>query len=222
MNRVEFMTQLESLLQNISQTEREEALQYYNDYFDDAGFENEQDVVEALGNPAKVAETIKRDMAAENGYGRAVANDRAMIQYSSEGEQKGASCQEKKEGMPTWAIVLIVVLCVFAAPVILGLGSGLLGTLFGILAAWFGLIIGFGVATFALIMAMIFLFIVGVMCIPVSRVAGIALFGIALILGGLSILFLMLTVAMAAIATPAIIKGIVGLVRKITKKKSQA
>ena len=35
MNRTEFMRQLESLLQNISATEREEALQYYNEYFND-------------------------------------------------------------------------------------------------------------------------------------------------------------------------------------------
>lgn len=54
------MRQLESLLQNISATEREEALQYYNEYFNDAGPENEQNVIEALGNPAKVAENIKR------------------------------------------------------------------------------------------------------------------------------------------------------------------
>lgn len=31
MNRVDFMKQLESLLQNISPSEREEALQYYNE-----------------------------------------------------------------------------------------------------------------------------------------------------------------------------------------------
>ena len=68
MNRTEFMRQLESLLQNISATEREEALQYYNEYFNDAGPENEQNVIEALGNPAKVAENIKKDIFG-NGYG---------------------------------------------------------------------------------------------------------------------------------------------------------
>ena len=41
MNRKEFMERLERLLWNISDSEREEALQYYNDYFDDAGEENE-------------------------------------------------------------------------------------------------------------------------------------------------------------------------------------
>ena len=63
MNRTEYMRQLESLLQNISATEREEALQYYNEYFNDAGPENEQNVIEALGNPAKVAENIKKDIS---------------------------------------------------------------------------------------------------------------------------------------------------------------
>lgn len=36
MNRQEFMNQLEMLLSDISQAERDEALQYYNDYLDDA------------------------------------------------------------------------------------------------------------------------------------------------------------------------------------------
>ena len=40
MNRVDFMNQLERLLQSIAPAERDEALQYYNDYFDDAGKEN--------------------------------------------------------------------------------------------------------------------------------------------------------------------------------------
>ena len=37
MTRTEFMKQLQDLLSDISKNEREEALQYYNDYFDDAG-----------------------------------------------------------------------------------------------------------------------------------------------------------------------------------------
>ena len=62
MNRQEFMERLENLLQNIPEQERVEAIQYYNDYFEDAGEENEQAVLDALGTPAQVAENIKRDM----------------------------------------------------------------------------------------------------------------------------------------------------------------
>ena len=61
MNRIEFMTELAALLQDVPVEERKEAMQYYNDYFDDAG-EEEKDVVKELGSPAKVAENIKKDL----------------------------------------------------------------------------------------------------------------------------------------------------------------
>lgn len=59
MNRIEFLAELEKLLQDISAEERKEAVQYYKDYFEDAGLENEQHIIEELGSPKKVAETIK-------------------------------------------------------------------------------------------------------------------------------------------------------------------
>ena len=61
------MKRLEELLQDISENEREEALQYYNDYFDDAGAENEAQIIEELGCPEQVARTIKAGMAGAGG-----------------------------------------------------------------------------------------------------------------------------------------------------------
>lgn len=58
MNRKQFMEELGRLLAGISEEERVEALQYYEDYFDDAGVQNEQQVIEELGSPQKVASTI--------------------------------------------------------------------------------------------------------------------------------------------------------------------
>ena len=63
MNRAAFMQQLENLLQNISVAERQEALQYYNDYFDDAGVENEEEVIdsdELVSRHKYVSEEIKK------------------------------------------------------------------------------------------------------------------------------------------------------------------
>ena len=51
MNRAEFMERLQELLEDIPQAEREDALQYYNDYLDDAGTENENAALAALGSP---------------------------------------------------------------------------------------------------------------------------------------------------------------------------
>lgn len=53
MNRVEFMETLSRLLQDIPEEDRIDALKYYNDYFDDAGSENEQNVIEELESPEK-------------------------------------------------------------------------------------------------------------------------------------------------------------------------
>lgn len=59
MNRAEFMSRLTALLQDVPPAEREEALTYYNEYFDDAGEENEAGVIAALGSPDELAKSIK-------------------------------------------------------------------------------------------------------------------------------------------------------------------
>ena len=62
MNKTEFLEQLERLLYDIPEQEREEALDFYRSYFEDAGEENEAQVIQELGNPGKVAAIIKADL----------------------------------------------------------------------------------------------------------------------------------------------------------------
>lgn len=59
MNRAEFMSRLTALLQDVPPAEREEAITYYNEYFDDAGEGNEEGVIAALGSPEELARSIK-------------------------------------------------------------------------------------------------------------------------------------------------------------------
>lgn len=59
MTRAEFMSRLTALLQDVPPAEREEAIQYYNDYFDDAGEGNEAGVIASLGSPEEIAKSIK-------------------------------------------------------------------------------------------------------------------------------------------------------------------
>lgn len=237
MNRTEYMRQLESLLQNISATEREEALQYYNEYFNDAGPENEQNVIEALGNPMKVAENIKKDIFG-NGYGENIyqkinADNRAIIacpadSRTEDGTQEQSIRQnnampvpaEKKEGMSTGMIVLIILLCILASPVILAVASAGIGVAAGLIAGWFGLIIGFGATAVALLLILIALVIAGILCLFTHPFVGMGMIGGGLICGGVGLLFLMLTVAMAGIATPAICRWIGGLFEKRGKAKA--
>ena len=67
MNRREYLERLEQLLLVLQEEEREEALQYYSDYFDDAGIENEDRVILELGSPEEVAAKIRAGYAGEYG-----------------------------------------------------------------------------------------------------------------------------------------------------------
>ena len=61
-------------LSDISQAERDEALQYYNDYLDDAGIENEESAIRALGSPIQVAANIKEGLKEGNEAGEFMEN----------------------------------------------------------------------------------------------------------------------------------------------------
>ena len=65
MDRKEYLERLEQLLLVLPQEEREEALQYYTDYFDDAGAENEEKVIWELGSPEEVAAKIRAGYSGE-------------------------------------------------------------------------------------------------------------------------------------------------------------
>ena len=61
MRRTEFLEELGRLLADLPEEERKAAILYYDDYLQDAGQENEQDVIRELGGPEKVAATIRAD-----------------------------------------------------------------------------------------------------------------------------------------------------------------
>lgn len=102
MNRNDFMRQLEMLLSDITPNERQEALQFYNDYFDDAGVENEQNVIRALGSPAKVAASIKADLTGngsageftETGYKDSYTKNQEIMKYGQ--TEENTAKQENK------------------------------------------------------------------------------------------------------------------------------
>ena len=100
MNRAQFMEQLEKLLSDISEEERQEALDYYESYFDDAGEDQEANVIRELGSPGKVAAIIKADLRessqnyreyTENGF----QDDRVKEDMRSEERRVGKECRSR-------------------------------------------------------------------------------------------------------------------------------
>ena len=98
MSRWEFMRQLEELLSDISPSEREEALQYYNDYFNDAGKENEQEVIKALGSPGQVAQIVKDGLGDNTGAGEFTENGFMLERFRQPPvSRKGAERRRRKK-----------------------------------------------------------------------------------------------------------------------------
>lgn len=58
MTKNEYLARLKRCLECIDSGEREAAVQFYSEYFDDAGAENEQRIIEELGSPEKLAREI--------------------------------------------------------------------------------------------------------------------------------------------------------------------
>lgn len=63
MNRKQYMSELAERLKKLPDDEFDRALQYFEEYFDEAGAQNEQEAIESLGTPQEAAEGIIRDIA---------------------------------------------------------------------------------------------------------------------------------------------------------------
>lgn len=136
----------------------------------------------------------------------------------AEGETEGG---KEKDGLPTWAIVLIVIACVVLSPAIFGIGGGALGVLVGIIAGIFGIVIGIAAAMVALYAAAAGLVVFGIVALFETPLIGIGLIGGGLLCAGLGVLFMILTVLIFREGIPALVRGCRALWKKITGKKEE-
>lgn len=160
MGRKEFMEQLAALLGDISPQEREEALDYYERYFDEAG-DDLQQPIDHLGSPQKVAQDIKSGLKGEYFYTENGAESAASDTESKtpafyvEEEKKGDRAKASAAKWSFWSwwedqntimrviwFALALAILIPAAGAVLGTATGLLGGLIGIVVGIFGLIIG--------------------------------------------------------------------------------
>ncbi len=234
MNRAEFMQQLGALLGDLPINERTEALKYYADYFDDAGSENEEQVIKELGSPQEVAGIIKAELNAkdkesgeftEKGYKNpaytttAAPTPAASQNSQTNGSDTANNNAQSNQGTYTpkqnsaGKTALIVVLCILLIPVGIPFAIAVVSTVFSLIVAIFstifGLIIGCAAVTLALFIAAIILLIIAFFNITGMPLVSLVLIGAALLTAALAILFMLLTVLLCGKALPAIFKGIV-------------
>lgn len=212
MNRFEYMRRLENLLSDISPSEKEAALTYYNDYFNDAGEENEQQVMEELGSPEQVADGIKEGLGnsdALNLNAESCDMENSVTPYTQAPIQK-----QQKKPMAGWQITLIVIGLIFASPLILALFSVVLALIISVFSLIFGLLIGFGAAAVSLYISALACALLGLVLLPVSAITSGALIGAGCLCAAVGILCMILTV-LVAMTVPATCKGTAWMWRKM-------
>lgn len=232
MNREEFLAQLERLLYDISDQERTEALDYYNNYFEDAGEENESKVIQELGSPGKVAAIIKAELQGsterfgeytETGYQdeRFKENgqmpDKRNTSREEQAERRDVTVRSKKNrSASSWA--LIIILLVFTSPLWLGIGGGLFGLLVGILGAIFGFIVAFSVGGLALVVGGFAMAVTGIVKMFTATGLGLIVFGGGLLMFVVGILFVIAFLWVAFKLLPKILRGVVDTIHRLISK----
>lgn len=134
MNKEKFLSELREKLTILSSEERESAIKYYEEYFDDAGVENEQSVIKELGNLDSVVEIILK----ENNYH---VNDNKP-KFENEFQDNSINYVN---------LTIFILLIIFVFPVIFPIFLTVIITLLGFIMCGFGIfvcgivIIGFGI-----------------------------------------------------------------------------
>ena len=227
MNRVEFMTELERLLADLPEDERQAAVQYYADYFADAGAENEAEVIRELGSPEKTAESIKADYYGRTfdesrfehkdymeKYGQQASGQQTSGQQTS-GQQQAGPAGASVEGKKPWTsrglkILLIVLIAIVVWPVSLGLICAVLGILAAVVCLFAGLVI----AAVCVMIAGGVTAVTGLLMSVAYPPAALMTTGIGLLLFVLGLIATVGTVKLCMIVYPAMLRGFVELCRR--------
>ena len=201
MNRNEYMAALRRALSALPEEERASALRYYEEYFDDAGPENEQQVISDLGAPEKVAEQILADY-----------RELTAVPHQGAG---GASGKPKRRwrGVPPWLLIVLVLLAIPVGLPLLGVLVGVIGAIAGILLA------AVAIAIVVVVIIPLTLLITGViLCgfsfalwgIPASAVTTL---GCGLALFALGVLVTLLMIKLCTLFVPPLFRGFVTIIR---------
>lgn len=215
MSRKAFMARLDELLADITEAEKDEALSYYEEYFEDAGPENEEEVISSLGSPEKVAATIKAGLS-ENAQEEGEFSETGYTNSYYDVKDEVATVNNRKGlgGIGTGGWIIILILCLFALPILGPILLGIAGTIFGVLVAIAAVIFAVLVTGIALVVAAVAMVAAGFAALFATPLVGVALIGAALLVAGIGILISILGFWVVTKVIPPLLRGFVELIKK--------
>ncbi len=163
MNRDEYMRQMRHHLRRLPKEDHDRAIEYFEEYFEEAGPSQEQQAVEDLGSPEAAADQIIRDLAMENAARPNVSVKRGM------------------------SAVWVGVLAVFAAPIGLPLAFAAVAVLLSLVLVVLCILFAIFITAVSLAASSVPLLIGSVWLLFTSPVNGLANIGLSLITVGIGI-----------------------------------
>lgn len=218
MNRIEFMTELAAYLQDVPVIERQEAMKYYNDYFDDAGEEKEEAVIEELGSPEKVADTIKADLgihSGENAQNKTADPGRAGNRTETDEMYASMIRQANEEDRTRNKVILILAVIFIGIPILLPLALGGLAVIFGIAMAAVAVVIAIVCGFIACLIGGLIFAGVGIATVVAEPAVGLALAGMGLILAVIGLIGIVAGVKLCIVVVPRLFNGTVHICKKL-------
>lgn len=237
MNKNDFLSRLRTALSPLPQEERDAAMSYYEEFFSDAGEDNEQSVIASLGAPEDLAKSIIDENNRENPANnvemssnnvKIPANNRENPANNTEipaehqnnsGFEGGSYTpppppppQAQTSGGSNGQTALIIVLAVLSAPIWIGILCAIFGIIVGIFGAIIGLIASLGACAIAFL-------VTGFMSLLNEPAVGVMMIGLAFICAGLFPLAIVPLFKLAVKGAKACVKGIGSLFNKITGRK---
>ncbi len=170
MTRQEYLSALRNALKGLAKEERDAALRYYEEYFDEA--ESEEEAISQLGSPEDIAGKLLSENAKEAG--------------------KEAAKEARKKKYPPSFWWGIGILCVFASPLLIAVGSVALSLAVTAVALVLSLVCAvlapFASLTMAFLGCFLFFFYLAFGAIGVFTPGSLVLAGCGMLFGSLSIL----------------------------------
>ena len=190
MTRTEYIAKLTKYLRKLPQKDYEEALEYFMEYFEEAGPENEARIIAELGTPKEAAHEVISRLLEEK-----IVEDKSSLRNKT-------------------AILWIAILAVLASPVALPILLFFLAMIMTLLMIIFAVIVTALALTFALLISGVYTFFTSFSLLSVSLASTLFGGGLGLLMFGGALLLLLISFEICKL----IVKLITLLIKWLIKK----
>lgn len=195
MDKAGYLKNLRSRLHRLPVHEIDAALIYYEEYFDEAGEENEQQVIQQLGPPSQVAAQILADLAIKD------------LDVSSPSTKKNMSA------------IWLIILAILSAPLSLPLLAVAFALIISAAAVVFSIIIAIVGTVGGILVGGLISLVSGFFIITENWPTALLFIGTGLTITGIGVFLFPITTSIIKKIGLASVEGLARLFQKVTRKR---